>query len=430
MDALLWKPEDSEKEGEREGDAASWRTSADGLLDMEGGGAAATTSSTANPLAPDEEAGGSSWGAPLAPPTLGAPEPMHMSFGEAPPADAPELPPLEALGEALGKSKEELLELSEEDLLGLMAEKRIGIVLKNKALEALAEERGPAEAGGAAAGGGGGGGAADVERVRNELEAARPAHERRQRWFASSGPAVHRLLMAAGAACMWLVMLSISEDLIDCANERAEERWFDIDCHDDDNDDDHAGASRAACNSDGCCAEAEGSATCAAGWVATNTWPLDSSGWGGCPNYACVRQCLRHPSECYPSVRDYAARTSALRVHGPFGRDADGTKTWANLPAHSTLTLKLRYFAGSTWDHERGKVWVDGQEVWRSSENDQGKCERGDGGEMEGWVRYVGQPYASDKQCYVDVSVVLQHHSATLRLRVGSTLDQGVDDER
>ena len=63
MDALLWKPEDSEKEGEREGDAASWRTSADGLLDMEAGGAAATTSSTANPLAPDEEAGGSSWGA-------------------------------------------------------------------------------------------------------------------------------------------------------------------------------------------------------------------------------------------------------------------------------------------------------------------------------------------------------------------------------
>ena len=34
MDALLWKPEDSEKEGEREGDAASWRTSADGLLDV------------------------------------------------------------------------------------------------------------------------------------------------------------------------------------------------------------------------------------------------------------------------------------------------------------------------------------------------------------------------------------------------------------
>ena len=49
---------------------------------------------------------------------------------------------------------------------------------------------------------------------------------------------------------------------------------------------------------------------------------------------------------------------------------------------------------------------------------------------MEGWVRYVGQPYASDKQCYVDVEVVLQHHGDTLRLRVGSTLDQGVDDER
>ena len=29
-----------------------------------------------------------------------------------------------------------------------------------------------------------------------------------------------------------------------------------------------------------------------------------------------------------------------------------------------------------------------------------------------------------------DVSVVLQHHSDTLQLRVGSTLDQGVDDER
>ncbi len=296
--------------------------------------------------------------------------------------------PLSRLSAVVGKSLVEVEAMGEEDLLLLMAASNIGTVLKNEVLVALSAAKDGREAGAVAdpppAN-------EDVERWRRELADNWPDHEGRQAWQSGLHYKIHLGLVLMGALCFWVLMYSTVEDSVDCWNDGSS-------CGD---GDDH-GASKVM---------------------------VDVAEW-----------------------RQYASRHDVLQLHGPFASSMTPEKTFRNLAMHSTLSLNFRYFGVGTWDAERAMVWVDGELVWRSDELSGGSC-------SSGWAAgsdvLMGSKISEDAEgrrrrqlrkggghtpapppalnygqvCYTDISLVVPHHSDSITLRFGSTLDEHVDNE-
>jgi hypothetical protein len=151
-----------------------------------------------------------------------------------------------------------------------------------------------------------------------------------------------------------------------------------------------------------------------------------------------------------PEWKQYASRHDVLQLHGPFASSMMPEKTFRNLAMHNTLSLNFRYFGVGTWDAERAVVWVDGERVWRSEELSGGSCSSGweNGGDVliniigedaEGRRRQLRKggcnnppppPALNYRQvCYADVSLVVPHHSDSITLRFGSTLDEHLENE-
>lgn len=347
---------------------------------------------SSNPLA-------GAWGAAAPMPmVMGVADEAHQQLGRVSSSGAPleasssvttaASDPLSRLSAAVGKSLAEVEAMGEEDLLLLMAASNIGTVLKNEVLVALSAAKDGPEAGAVAdpppAN-------EDVERWRRELAETWPRHEERQAWLSGLPCKIHLGLLLMGAFCFWLLMYSTVEDSVDCWNDGSS-------CGDDDR-----------------APEAERM--------------VDIAEW-----------------------RQYAGRHDVLQLHGPFASGMTPEKTFRNLAMHSTLSLRFRYFGVGTWDAERAMVWVDGEPVWRSDELSGGSCSSGweAGGDVlmglssedvegrrrrrqlrSGGGSTPAPPPALNygQVCYADVSLIVPHHSDSITLRFGSTLDEHVDNE-
>ena len=105
------------------------------------------------------------------------------------------------------------------------------------------------------------------------------------------------------------------------------------------------------------------------------------------------------------------------------GRDANGclfrggevTKTFTGMPSHSHVRVSLRFWAMDSWDWEKGKVYVDGERVFKAVRSPS-VC-----GEFE-HQRWHDSGCGGGTTCYSDIEVEVEHTRSSLELKVSTCL--------
>jgi len=127
---------------------------------------------------------------------------------------------------------------------------------------------------------------------------------------------------------------------------------------------------------------------------------------------------------------------SGLQVEGRYchGKFTGATeKTIENLPAHTEVSVKFRFYALESWDpahpkwgkngNEVGRFYADGTKQWQSASRTAKQCKNG-------WVDMTQNfGKAHWKDCYMNVEVTFKHTGGKLSLKFDSNLDQHANDE-
>ncbi len=106
-----------------------------------------------------------------------------------------------------------------------------------------------------------------------------------------------------------------------------------------------------------------------------------------------------------------------LGGYNTFGTGNTATRTFAVLPAHTDIRVKLDFIRIDSWDGENGWLQIDGGQVWvKNGQHANGAPVCGSG--SSGW---------NEEKWPVDHS--MKHAAASLTVKVGSSLDSAPSDE-
>jgi hypothetical protein len=121
-------------------------------------------------------------------------------------------------------------------------------------------------------------------------------------------------------------------------------------------------------------------------------------------------------------------------VHGIYGNnhwmqkefDLSGTE-------HTTVRVTLRYWMVGSWDHEHGRLWIDGTEMWNRRHHCSYYCESSAGGHY--WPHstptndWADQHDYNGRRCYHDIDFTLKNANDKITIKMDATINEGVANE-
>jgi len=128
---------------------------------------------------------------------------------------------------------------------------------------------------------------------------------------------------------------------------------------------------------------------------------------------------------------NYGTNVGSHFLHGPFGTNNAIKKTLENLPAHTEVNVKFRYWALDSWDREWARFYADGQNRWQKQRTNPHHCHGWQNNNNNHLGYDVSDPWGGENKqdCYEDAEVTFAHTSDKIEVKFDSTINQHMHDE-
>merc|ERR1719506_1871649 len=121
--------------------------------------------------------------------------------------------------------------------------------------------------------------------------------------------------------------------------------------------------------------------------------------------------------------------TGAGKVHGLWGSNPGKvSRTFNDLPGHTELRIKAKYWAIDSWDGEWGYMYVDGVEQWKGKRSGAHSCTP----DFNSYSGSFPNPWGGDKsghKCFHLIDVTIAHTASYFKLEFKTSINQGESDE-
>jgi len=125
---------------------------------------------------------------------------------------------------------------------------------------------------------------------------------------------------------------------------------------------------------------------------------------------------------------DDVTPTSAGTVHGIWGNSPNKVERTWELPSHTKIQIRAKFWAIDSWDNEWGYMDVDGGQQWSGNKANAGGC----GPDFESFAGSFPNPWGGDNakhKCFHNINVEMAHSATTLKIGFRTNINQGKSDE-